>query len=290
METTAYTSTPNATAPSSATQHPATPTWLTWIKPLGEDLFCTGKKYLVFNLVRRNLKIKYRNSILGVLWTLVTPIAMSAVYYFVFKIVLNVQIPHHLIFILTGVLSWNFVSQSILEGMESIVSNMALVTKVPMPLQVFAYVGSLTNFVTYVLALPVLLSAAYLSGVGFHSSLLALPFYGICLFLITYGFSITNSLLYIIFRDLKHMMGILLQIWFYATPVIYDENMIPEKYRWILSINPFGYLFSDLHTVWVRGAWPETSHFITVGSWALAAILIGAYTQKKMGRGLVEQI
>jgi ABC-type polysaccharide/polyol phosphate export permease len=96
--------------------------------------------------------------------------------------------------------------------------------------------------------------------------------------------------LYIVFRDLKHIMSIVLQIWFYATPVIYDENMIPEKYRWVLSLNPFGHLFSDLHTIWIRGEWPAPSHVAAVGAWALFAILVAAYTQKNMGRGLVEQI
>lgn len=215
---------------------------------------------------------------------------MSAVYYFVFKVVLNVQIPHHLIFILTGVLSWNFLAQSISEGMESIVGNIGLVTKVPMPLQVFAYVGCITNFVTYFLALPVLLGAAALSGVGFHSSLLALPFYGLCLFLMTYGISLTLSLFFILFRDLKHIMGIVLQVWFYATPIIYDESMIPEKYRWVLYLNPFGQLFSDLHSIWIRGTWPAPDHFLIVGAWTLAAVLVAAFVQKSMARGLVEQI
>src|SRR3954453_19323172 len=89
-------------------------------RPLGIDFFCLGKKFLVYNMVSRNLKIKYRRSVLGVFWTLLSPIAMTVVYYFVFKVILQVRMPHYLVFILSGVLPWTFFSQSLSEGMESI--------------------------------------------------------------------------------------------------------------------------------------------------------------------------
>jgi ABC-type polysaccharide/polyol phosphate export permease len=135
------------------------------IKPLGVDLFCVGKKFLVFNLVSRNLKIKYRRSILGIFWTLLSPVAMGFVYYFVFKVILKVQIPHYLAFILSGVLPWSFFAQTVLEGMESIVSNWSIVTKVPIPIQVFSYVNAVTNLTTLFLALPVFIGAAYFTDV-----------------------------------------------------------------------------------------------------------------------------
>src|SRR4051794_1756265 len=93
-------------------------------QPFGIDLFCLGKKFLVFNLVSRNLKIKYHRSVLGLFWTLINPLAITLIFYFVFKVVLNVQIPHYLAFILSGMLPWSFFNQTMMEGMEAIVANL----------------------------------------------------------------------------------------------------------------------------------------------------------------------
>jgi len=135
------------------------------IRPLGIDIFCLSKKFLVYNLVSRNLKVKYRRSVLGVLWTLAAPVAISVIYYFVFKVILKISIPHYPVFILAGVLFWNFFSMTVIESMESIVANWVIVTKIPIPLQVFPFSGAMTNLTTLLLALPVLWTVAAFSGV-----------------------------------------------------------------------------------------------------------------------------
>lgn len=260
------------------------------IDPYGMDLFCLGKKFLVFNLVSRNLKTKYRRSILGVFWTLLNPIAMAMVYYFVFKIILNVKVPHYLSFILSGVLPWVFFSQSLLENMESIVANWGLVSKVPIPLQIFPFIGTLTNLVTLGFAFPVLVCAAFVSGVTLGPSLILLPVYFIIMFLITYGLSLILSVAFVYFRDLRHIMGIVTQIWFYSTPVLYDEAMIPEKYRWILWFNPVGYIFTEFHTILVKGQWPSSERVLVSMFWVLFVVAMAGVVKKFFCSELVEQI
>ncbi len=260
------------------------------IQVLGYDFFCLGKKYLVFNLVGRNLKIKYRRSVLGFFWTILTPMAMTAVYYFVFSSVLKVKTPYHHVFLLAGVMHWSFVSQSILEGMESIVGSAGLVTKVPVPLQVFPMVGSVTNFITLLLSMPVLFGVAMLSGVPFSSSVILLPFYWSFLFLMVYGLSIVLAYSFVLFRDLRHIMSIGMTIWLYATPVVYDETMIPPKYGWILYVNPFGLLFSHLHSILIRGEWPHLGQVGFVLTWGLAIVAGALIVQRVASKEIVEQI
>jgi ABC-type polysaccharide/polyol phosphate export permease len=216
--------------------------------------------------------------------------AMTAVYYFVFKVVLQVKIPHHLVFILSGILVWNFIGQTLLEGMESIAGNIGLLTKVPIPIQVFPYVGALTNFVTLLLSFPILLGIALATGAPVSTSLVSYGFYALILLLMTYGLSLIFAILFIRLRDLRHLMGIGLQVWFYATPVIYDESMIPEKYKWVMYINPFAFAFADLHSIWVRGEWPNPQHLTIILCWTIGIILSAALIQKYFSKGLVEQI
>jgi ABC-type polysaccharide/polyol phosphate export permease len=259
-------------------------------RPLGIDIFCLNKKFLVYNMVSRNLKIKYRRSVLGVFWTLLSPIAMALTYYFVFKTVLNVQIPFYLAFILSGVLPWSFFAQTVNEGMESIVGNWGLVSKVPIPLQVFPYVGSLTNLTTLITAMPVLLAASLFSGAPVGASLLLVPVYLVCLFFMAYSLSMILALAYVFFRDLRHAMGIFIQLWFYATPVVYSEAMVPEQYRWVIFANPVGTLFAGMHDIFVHGAWPPATYVGATLAWTFALLIATLVIQNAFGQGVVEQI
>ncbi len=259
-------------------------------EPLGVDLFCLGKKFLIFHLIHRNLTVKYRRSVFGLLWTLLTPLSTTLVYYFVFKVIMNQGVPNHLIFFLTGVLTWNFVNQSIIESMETIVNNAGLLTKVPVSLQTFSFSGTLTNFVTYLLALPILIASALFSQIHLGHSLLVMPFYLLNLFLITYALGFILSIFYIRFRDLRHLMSIGLQLWMWTTPVLYEASMIPEKYHLLLPLNPFGYLFADLHDIWLRNLLPAWPHGLQIACWSVSLTFLSAWIHRHYAPGLLEQI
>lgn len=257
---------------------------------LGFDAFCFNKKFLVFNLVNRNLKIKYRRSFFGFFWTIIAPLATSIIYYFVFKIILKIDRPHYLPFILCGLIPWAFFTQSISEATESIVSNQGLISKIPVPIQVFPLVVSITNFSTLLFALPIILVSAWLSGVVPSLAVFLILPYFLALLLISYALGAVLAVMYVYLRDLKHALGLLLQIWFYATPIIYDINMIPEKYRFILGLNPVGYIFVGIQES-VLGA-TKNAAFALVGacSWSLFSLVLLRFTFKRFRGGLPEAL
>ncbi|MEK6706260.1 MAG: ABC transporter permease [Bdellovibrionota bacterium] len=263
---------------------------LAFFKPLGIDFFCLGKKFLVFNLVSRNLKIKYRRSILGLFWTLLAPIAMAFVYYFVFQVILNIQVPHYLVFILSGILLWTFFSQTLMEGLESVVGNWGLISKVPIPLQIFPYVGTLTNLVTLLLSLPIIIGAAIIFKTPIGASMVLIPFYFFLLFIMAYSLSFIAGVAFVYFRDLRHLMGIVMQLWFYSTPVIYDENMIPPQYRWVIFLNPVGHIFTGMHTIFINGGWPSLKHASMATIWAIVALYAAILMKKYFFKEVVERI
>jgi len=212
------------------------------------------------------------------------------VYYFVFKLILNVQVPHYLAFILSGILPWVFFSQSVMENMESLVSNMGLISKVPTPIQVFPYVGTLTNLITLAFAVPVMIGAALISGVALNASLFLILYYFVILFLTTYGLSLMLAIAFVYFRDLRHLIGIVMQIWFYMTPVIYAEHMIPEKYLWAVYLNPLGFLFSAMHGILAEGRWPSLLYLLQPAAWSIVILLAALLVRKYLCNELVEQI
>lgn len=174
--------------------------------------------------------------------------------------------------------------------MESLVGNLGLITKVPTPIQVFPYVGTLTNLVTLAFAIPVMVGAAFISGVGLNASLLLIFYYFALLFLTTYGLSLMLAIAFVYFRDLRHLIGIMMQIWFYMTPVIYSEHMIPEKYHWVVYLNPIGLLFSAMHGILAEGQWPTLLYLIQPAAWSFVILFAALLVRKHLCRELVEQI
>lgn len=257
---------------------------------LGFDAFCLGKKFLVYNLVDRNLKVKYRRSFLGFFWTILNPLAMSAIYYFVFKVVMRVEKPHYLPFLLCGVLPWSFFAQSMGESTESIVANQGLITKIPIPIHVFPYVVTLTNFSTLLFAVPVIFGLSFLSGVAPSFDMLWVFYFFAALLFLSYAFGTILAIFYVYLRDLKHAIGLLLQIWLYATPIIYDSSMIPEKYKWVLLINPVGSIFEGIHESMLGSKGNILMHALFSFIWCLIALLVLRITYSKLKSELVERL
>lgn len=259
-----------------------------WVlKPFNFDVFCTGKKFLVFNLVSRDLKIKYRRSFLGFFWTILHPLGLCGIYYLVFKMFLKIQIPHYVAFILSGVIPWTFFSTSVIEGTETLQGNSGLLTKVPIPTQVFPFVACVTNLITLFFALPILATVSLSSGVYLGWDLLYLPVLCSLLFLIAYSLALILSVVYVYLRDLKHAIGLLLQIWFYATPILYGLEMVPENLRWITFLNPVGGLFICFHSVFMGEA--LSINYLLIGvAWALAFYFCAILVQKRFARTAVE--
>ncbi|MDZ4662421.1 MAG: ABC transporter permease [Pseudomonadota bacterium] len=258
-----------------------------WIKT---DAFCAKHKFLVYNLISRNLKLKYRQSFLGIAWSLLIPMATAAMYYLVFQVIVKISVPRYSAFIIAGVLPWTFFSQTIMDGLESIRANSGLISKVPLPLNVFPLVVTVTNFITFLIALPVILLSNLLTGGTFDWSLILIIFPLICFFLIGYGISLFLSVAFIHFQDLKHLLGLILQVWFYATPIVYSQNLIPTKLSWIVFANPIATPFIIFRDLVMDNRIAPTEYFVTASLWTLAIFFMGLYFFDRQGRKLAEII
>lgn len=260
-------------------------------QPMGFDYLCSKKKYLLYNLIARNLKVKYRRSFFGVLWTLVVPLLMTLVYYIVFDMFLKIGIPNYTLFVITGVLPWAFVSQTIVESTETLYVSAGLLNKIPIPTQVFPLTAACTNFITYLAALPVILIVHLLKiGVPGVPFVIAYIFYSILMFLIIYSIGLITSILFIAFRDLRHAMVILVQVLMYGTPVLYPDTMVPSGFKWVLFVNPLGFLFGGFHRSLYGGSLPSENYIYVPLIWAVGLVLFSSYFHKKFSPKIIEMI
>lgn len=254
------------------------------------EFFCFHRKYLLYALIRRNLSAKYRGSVLGFFWTLLVPFAQVFIFYFVYKIILKVEIPNYLAVIVSGILPWVFFTSTVNESFDVLVGSHGLLTQVPIPIQVLPASATLTHFTTLVLSVPALVLVLIFSEVSFSfRSLMTIPL-TLVLFLFTYSLAFIFACGFVYLRDLKHIFGIIIQLWFYVTPVLYTVDLIPENLRWTLFLNPIaGYFVVFRQLVFSDGAVSFELLWAFV-LWTCLFFVMANLMRSKFGPRLVEKL
>ena len=184
---------------------------------------------LAENLVVRDLKVRYKNSALGFLWCLLNPLLLMAVFTLVFTIMLpNLRVPKFPVFVLCALLPWNFFSTSVMGALSSISGNGHLIKKVYFPREILTISSVLSNFVNFLLALPVLLVLMFLFGMPITVWILLLPLVMVIQVIFTLGIALALATLNVFYRDTSVIMEVVIQAWFFLTPVFYPIDLLPE--------------------------------------------------------------
>ncbi len=231
---------------------------------------------LIKNLVLKDLKLKYRDSTLGFLWSLANPLLLILVYSFVFTRVLRVDIPNFPYFLLIGILPWTFFASSLTMSTGSVLDNGALIRKVWLPIEVFPIATVLFNLVQYLLALAVLLPVALLLfQVSLSWSVLAFVPVLILHVVFTLGLCFLFSSATVFYRDIKHFTEIFLMLLFWLTPIVYDVRILPESVRRTISMNPVSAFIAAYQDVFYRQGVPDLSTFVVLFFLSLLSLSLG---------------
>lgn len=187
-----------------------------------------GYRDLIYNLVVRDLKVRYKYSVLGILWSLLNPLLMMLIFAVVFTVVLRQDIKHFSVFFLTGLLPWNFFQASLMGATGTIVGNSGLIKKVYFPREVLPISLVLSNLVNFGLALLVLGGFLVATGIGFTPYMLWLPIIILIQLLFVIGLGLFTSALNVFYRDTLMILDVALQAWFFLTPIFYPMGLIPQ--------------------------------------------------------------
>jgi lipopolysaccharide transport system permease protein len=193
---------------------------------------------LLFSLTKKELKVKYRGSVLGFFWSLLNPILTMLVYTFVFSIVLRGGIEQFAVFLICALLPFNFLSNSVNYGAGCIISNGNLVNKIYFPREIIPLSIVLSNLVNFFFELAALFIVLGVMGYRFYIYIYLLPVLIFIQFFLVVGMTFLVSALNVFFRDLQHLITIIMMVWFFGTPIIYPLSMVPEKFQIFLKINP----------------------------------------------------
>ncbi len=221
-------------------------------------------RLMIYVLVIRELKGRYRGSVLGFLWSLVNPLLMLIIYSIVFTYILEQRDPStspYVLFLASGLLPWIWLQSSIMQACSSILDGSALIRKIVFPAEVLPIVYILSNGVHFVLSLIIYLGFALWFHLRLHVSLVTLPVVMGAQFIFTLALGLLVAALTVYFRDLRDLVANLLTLWFFSTPIIYSLDLPALQQsaalRQLLYMNPVTYLIEGYHAVLFYGRWPD---------------------------------
>jgi ABC-type polysaccharide/polyol phosphate export permease len=199
---------------------------------------------LLRNLVLRDIKVRYKRSLLGFLWVMLNPLLMMLILNIVFSELFKVSIPNYSAYLLSGLILWGFFSQSTSTAINSFIGNSNLIKKVYLPKSIFPLAIILSATIHFVFSLLPLSVILYINDISLGPRVFLLPIVFLTLIIFSFGVSLIISTATVFFQDVRYIYEVLLLAWMYMTPVFYPESIVPEKYMFIMQLNPFYYYIS----------------------------------------------
>lgn len=214
-------------------------------------------KDLLTELVKKEIKVRYKNSILGYLWSILLPLSQALIFFFAFKFVMRIQVPNYALFLVVALFPWQWLLNSIIASSTSLITNANLIKKTIFPREYIIMSGVLNDMIHFMLSWPVIVLFMVIYHKPLTLALFALPILVVLQFFFTYGFAMFVAAVNVFFRDLERLISVFLNILFYATPIIYSETMIPDKFRSLIYFNPVTSFVITYRSIFIEGtvAW-----------------------------------
>lgn len=231
-------------------------------------------KFLLSQLVERDIKIKYRRSVLGIFWSFLQPLLMMVVLTIVFSQLFASNIENYPVYLLTGKLIFDFFSQGTRSAMMSI-TKAEILKKVYIPKYMYTLSSIISSFVTFLLSLVVLFMVMLVTNVDFTIYIIftSLPILALLVFTVGVGLILATATLF--FRDMEHLYGVFVTLLMYGTPIFYPPEIIPESFRFLLDINPLYAIISCCRSVFMDGTIYDPSQLLFATASAIVALVLG---------------
>ena len=245
---------------------------------------------MVYNLVKKDLRGRYKGSILGFLWTFINPLLQLAVYTLVFSTIMRVNVDKFYMYLFIALIPWIFFTTSILGGTISIIQNKDLIKKIYFPRIVIPISTVLATFMNMVFSMIVVILTLFISGIGISYYILLLPLIMILEFFLVLGMVFLFSSLNVFFRDIEYILSIIMMVWFYMTPIVYTVEMIPEKYKAFFYLNPMTNIVIFYRDILFYKRMPSFGFIGGVFLYSVIMIIIGFFVFQKLQKSFVEEL
>ncbi len=232
-------------------------------------------RWLLYELVLRDLRLRYRNSLLGFAWTIMNPVLFMLLYTLVFSVYLRVHVEHFPLYVLAGLVPWNWVIGAVTAATTAIPDGRMYVGKTVFPIELLVLVPVLSNAVNFVLSLALLIAFVPVLGGHFSWTFALLPGAVIGELLAITGVSFIVATFNTFYRDLQQLVGYLLTAFFFLAPIFYTRAMVPERYAFLLTWNPFAAMIEVYHSILYAAAPPALGALAFLLVFGILVLLLG---------------
>ncbi len=246
---------------------------------------------MIFSLVRKDLRGRYKGSVLGFLWTFINPLLQLVVYTIVFSTIMKNGIEKYYIFLFVALIPWLFFSTSLQGGSSVILSQKDMVKKIYFPRQILPIAFVTSCFVNMLLSFVIVFGILIISGIGINVQAV---FYLIPIMIIEYilalGIAMISSAVTVYFRDLEHILGIVTMAWMYMTPIMYSSEIVPKEYMPLFNLNPMTPVISAYRDILYYSKIPEMSNLTQAFFMGILMLIIGWYVFNKLEKHFAEEL
>jgi ABC-2 type transport system permease protein len=245
---------------------------------------------LLRELVSRDVKLRYRRSVLGYLWSLLNPLLTMLIMTLVFSFVFRFTIENYPLYVITGSTMFTFFTESAGGAMNSIIFNGSLLKKAYLPKYIFPLSSVCSSFVTMLFNMAAILIVMVFTRAVFYPTALLFFYPLLCLFVFCMGFGFLLSSITVYFRDMQHLWGVITTGWMYLTPIFWPVSMLPEEYQWVENLNPMFIFIDCFREVLVYGHLPSAFEAVSCFGWAALALVLGILQFRKLQKEFVLHI
>ena len=241
------------------------------------------KKYqFIFEeLVKRDFKQKYKRTVLGMFWSILSPLLMLSVMAFIFGQFFGRSIPHYVIYLFSGQVIFNYYIESTNEGMNALMNNARIFTKINVPKYLFLFSKNVSALINFGIILLIYFAFVWLDGIEFTWKFLTLIYPIVCLIFINLGIGLILSALFIFFRDIQYLYRLFTQVVMYGSAIFYSIETMSENMQKVFYCNPIFCVIDYFRSVVIKNTIPELWHHGILAFYAIALFGIGCYVYKK---------
>ena len=240
--------------------------------------------------VKKEIRSKYKNSFLGVVWSFLNPLLQIVVYAIIFSLILKNNQEHYAIFLCAGIIPWTFFSIAINKSAFTIIENGNIIKKVYFPREIVPISVVTSETINFLISTLIILGFVIVGGIGLSKYILLYPVVLVAQYLIIMTISFVVSSICVYFRDLQHFIGIILQLLFYAAPIVYSQDVIPAEYQWILKYNPMTYIINAYRDIFYYQKAIELKPIFILLLTGTLACFLSYKIFEKLQRGFAEQL
>lgn len=240
--------------------------------------------------VKKEIRGKYKGSFLGILWSFINPLLQTIVYTIVFSIIMRNTMENYLIFVVTGIIPWNFFLTTMVQGMTTIKANAGIIKKVYFPREILPISVALSGLVNFFISCVIIIIFCIFSGVGISWHIILVPFIAVLQFLFTLGLIFALSAINVYIQDTEYIVQFVLNMAFYATPILYQASDLPLTFQKILNLNPMTHILVAYRDAFMYHMLPGAKTMFVLAIISILICFIGYKIFKKLERKFAEQI